>query len=85
MTTILPETSLAGRVEEDLARRVRLFLASQRPELGKLLIQVQGDSVRLTGPVSSYYVRQLALASASRVAAVRHIVDEIEVPLPARG
>jgi hypothetical protein len=81
----LPETSLAGPGEHDLARRVRLYLAAQRPELGKLLVEVEGESVRLAGPVRSFYVRQLALAVASRVAGVQHIVDEIEVTVPSRG
>lgn len=68
MTTTLPETSLIGPGEVDLAARVRLYLAAQRPELGKLLVEVEGESVRLAGPVKSYYVRQLALAVVGRVA-----------------
>ena len=81
----LAETSLVGHGQLDLARRVRLCLAAQRPELGKLLVEVEGGSVRLAGPVRSFYVRQLALAVVSCIAGVRHIVGEIEVPVPGRG
>lgn len=81
MATTNLETPVSNSLDVDLEMRVKLYLSSQRRELGKLLVRVEAGSVRLVGPVSSFYLRQLALAIVRRVAGVRHIVDEIEVPV----
>jgi hypothetical protein len=65
--------------EEELERRVRLYLVATRPELARLDVQVQGSAVVLTGRVGSFYLRQLALAAAQRVAGVQEVADAIEV------
>ena len=75
------EAPLVHDVDEDLEKRVKLYLSAKHPELGKLLVWVDGGSVRLSGSVSSFHVRQLALSITSHVAGVRHIVDDIAVPV----
>lgn len=65
-----------------LEMRVKAYLATKRPALGKLSVSADAGTVRLSGPVSSFYLRQLALSAASRVAGVLHVVDDIEVPVP---
>lgn len=66
--------------EIELARRVKLFLASQpRPALRYLRVTARGGSVSLQGVVTTYYERQLALQCSRRVAGVRELIDEIQV------
>ena len=63
----------------DLAQLVRQSLLAARPELSQLGIRAQGGVVRLSGQVQSFYLRQLALMAARRVAGVTHVADDIEV------
>lgn len=64
----------------DLDRRVQRFLKAMRPELAAVeVIAVDEGLVQLEGAVSSYYLRQLAVAGAKRCAGVRHVVDDIVV------
>jgi osmotically-inducible protein OsmY len=56
-------------------------MTATRPELARLGIRVDGGTVRLSGQVASFYLRQLALSAARRVAGVQCVVDEIEVPI----
>lgn len=67
--------------EHDLERRVKLSLAATRPELARLSARVHGSTVKLSGHVASFYLRQLALAATQRVAGVRNVTDAIEVPV----
>jgi osmotically-inducible protein OsmY len=73
---------IANTPDDDLQRRVRLFVGTVRPELARLTVHVDAGTVHLSGMVSSYYVWQLALSAAGRVAGVRHLVDDIDVMLP---
>ena len=64
----------------DLARRVKLFLASQpRPALRYLQVEARGAAVTLRGLVCTFYERQLALQCSRRVAGVRELIDEVMV------
>ena len=66
--------------DSQLARRVKLFLASQpRASLRYLQVEASGSTVTLRGLVTTFYERQLALASSRRVAGVRELIDEITV------
>ena len=67
---------------DDLQRRVALSLSAVRRELGELRIWAQDGTIRLCGKVSSFYLRQLALSAACRVAGVRHIIDDMDVSIP---
>jgi osmotically-inducible protein OsmY len=73
---------LAG--ENDLEQRVKLYLAATRRELSRIGVRANGSTVRLTGQVGSFYLRQLALAAAQRVAGVQFVADDIEVALSRR-
>ena len=73
-----------------LASRIQLFLASQpRPALRYLHVEARGSTVTLSGLVTTFYERQLALQCSRRVAGVRELVDEIIVkeiaPQPRAG
>jgi len=70
--------------EAELERRVALYLAATRPELKRLDVTAQGGTVRLSGQLSTFYLRQLALSAAKRVAGVQCVKDAIEVPLASR-
>ena len=66
--------------DSQLARRVRLFLASQpRAALRYLQVQASGSTVKISGLVTTFYERQLALQASRQVAGVRQLIDEITV------
>ena len=65
--------------DDELAKRVSRQLMARMRDLGKLRVQADQGTVCLSGPVGSYYLRQVAIASAMGVAGVRHIADEMQV------
>ena len=66
--------------DSQLARRVKLFLASQpRASLRYLKVEASGGVVTLRGFVTTFYERQLALHASRQVAGVRQLIDEIAV------
>lgn len=76
------ENSLLSE-DSQLARRVRLFLASQpRASLRYLQVQASGSTVRIWGLVTTFYERQLALQASRQVAGVHQLIDEIIVQEP---
>ena len=64
---------------EELRQRVVLHLTSCRTELGGVDVLAEDGSVTLRGELPLFYLRQLAVERARRVAGVRLIVDHIEV------
>lgn len=69
--------------DEQLARRVRLFLVSRQiGELRSVVVAARNGRVRLSGRVSSFYHRQLAISTAHRVAGVRTVDDQLIVAAP---
>lgn len=68
--------------DADLARNVRLFLGTHRNGFRRISVWAESGTVRLSGPVGSFFLRQMAIAMAKRVAGVRHVVDDLEVDLP---
>ena len=70
----------ANATDADLVRRVRAYLASRGfLSFRRIEIESHGGIVTLTGTLSSYYERQVALESARRVAGVLGVVDAIRV------
>ncbi|MCE9543965.1 MAG: BON domain-containing protein [Planctomycetia bacterium] len=66
--------------DHDIARLVRLFLASlQVAELRRLSVEVHDGHVTLSGRVGSFYYRSLAVSSARNVEGVRRVVERITV------
>ena len=66
--------------DEDLVRRVLLFLAdSRRPSLRNLLVEAHEGVVTLRGPAGSFYEKQLAVKFTRRVAGVFRVIDEVLV------
>lgn len=70
---------------EELRERVVLHLVSCRPELRRVEVLVEDGSVTLRGELTTFFLRQLATERARRVAGVRLLVDQIEVPAPFNG
>jgi osmotically-inducible protein OsmY len=68
-----------SRADAELAHRVRLYLGAQRKELVHLSVVAELGNVRLVGAVDSFYLKQLALSRARRVAGVVCVIDELEV------
>lgn len=61
-----------------LAAQVKMFLAGQHfPGLAKIDVEAEGDMVRLSGRVCTFYERQLAIACCKRVAGVRQVDDRL--------
>ena len=71
--------------DEELARRVFLFLSTRQVgDLRRLAVTARDGRVRLSGRVSSFYHRQLAVSFARKVAGVLTVDDQITVLVPAR-
>jgi osmotically-inducible protein OsmY len=69
--------------DEELCQRIRLFLDDvRRPGLSQLKVQSSGGVVTLQGKVTTFFVRQLAIGCARRVAGVRKVIDQIAVTCP---
>jgi osmotically-inducible protein OsmY len=69
-----------SRCDEELRDRVALHLRSCRPELRRVEVLVKDGIVTLRGELSTFFLRQLAAERTRRVAGVRLLVDQIEVP-----
>lgn len=65
---------------EELRQRVVLHLASCRMEFCGLNANVEDGTVTLRGELPTFFLRQLAIERTRRLAGVRRMVDEIEVP-----
>jgi hypothetical protein len=75
LDTIVPRIA-----PEDLATRVKLSLAHRNRELGRLTVDATGpETIHLSGALRSFYLRQLAVATAKHVSGVRHVSDGIHV------
>ena len=68
-------------MEADLAIaiQVRDKLHATRRDLGGVAVVVDQGQICLRGPVASYYLRQVAVERARRVAGVYHVADEMRV------
>ena len=77
------DPKLVGRVDfpdQDVEQRVRTFLNSRHfPAFRRLQVDVENGSVRLSGNLTTFYEKQVALNSCRRVAGVLQLIDEIGV------
>ena len=72
-------------VDRELARRVTNYLAGQHvPALRAIQVEALNGAVTLRGTVKTFYEKQLTHHSASRVAGVRQVIDEIQVTWPSK-
>ena len=70
----------ASIADRELAQRVHLFLAGRQVgELRRIGVAARHGHVRLTGSVSSFYHRQLAVVFVRKVAGVLTVEDQITV------
>jgi hypothetical protein len=66
--------------DRELARRVTNFLSGQSvPALRAIQVEATNGAVTLRGQVRTFYEKQLSHHSASRVAGVRQVIDEVQV------
>lgn len=56
--------------DDELTRRVKLYLGTVRCELSRLQVWACAGTVHLAGAVRTFYARQLAISAAARVAGV---------------
>lgn len=78
--------SVSNPASEGVPRMVEAALwASQYPELGRLRCEPKRGALVLIGKVSSYFLKQVAQAIASKVACERQLVNRIHVEYAADG
>lgn len=66
--------------ELSLVHKIKNYLFERNPQLHHTVnITQHGDSILLSGRVSSFYQRQVCINTCQRVAGVQKIVDQIEV------
>jgi osmotically-inducible protein OsmY len=65
--------------DADLAKNVGLCLNGIRGGFQRIGVSASGGTVKLTGFVGSFYLRQLAVETTKHVAGVRHVLDDLEV------
>ena len=70
---------------KELRQWVVLHLASCRLEFCGLNAIAEDGTVTLRGELPTFFLRQLAIERTRRVAGVRRMVDEIEVPAILHG
>lgn len=75
----------ADATDAHLARQVRLFLSANRASCSRISVRVEEGTVRLSGSVRSFFLRQTAIALAKQLAGVRYVVDDLEVDLEEIG
>ncbi len=66
-------------VDADLAKNVGLYLNGIRGGFQRIGVSATGGTVKLSGFVGSFYLRQLAVETTKHVAGVRRVIDELEV------
>jgi hypothetical protein len=77
MKPITDARPFAESTDANLARNVRLFLSGR--SFRQISVSAEKGTIRLSGLVHSFSLRQVATAMAKRVAGVRHVVDDLEV------
>ena len=66
--------------DELLARNVRNFVLGRiQPATNLVHVDADSGTVTLRGRVGSFYLKQLWLHGAQRVAGVRRVIDELDV------
>jgi len=76
-------STIASPADQDIARRVVLFLEQRRlTTAARLSVAATRGVVTIRGIVSTFHQRQLIVSVAGRVAGAAQIVDELEVDPP---
>lgn len=66
--------------DQELQFRVQSFLKSRHfPTFEELNVEVDGGQVTLSGALSTYYEKQVAINSCRRVAGVLALIDDIVI------
>ncbi|MEQ8789323.1 MAG: BON domain-containing protein [Pirellulaceae bacterium] len=79
MKTAVDAQATAAPTDLDLARRVHLFLTANRRGFHDVNVRAQSGTVRLSGPVSSFFLRQMAFMLAKKVVGVHLVIDDLDV------
>ena len=67
--------------DSDLARRVSSELSAFCRGFRRIEAWAESGIVTLSGPVKSYYSRQMAVVTANRVGGVHRVIDNLDVDL----
>jgi hypothetical protein len=67
--------------DSDLARRVSCELSAFCRGFRRIEAWAESGIVTLSGPVKSYYSRQMAVVTANRVGGVHRVIDNLDVDL----
>jgi osmotically-inducible protein OsmY len=80
-STVCPVPPVGNlEADDELCQRVRMLLGdTRRPGVSQLAVQVSNGVVTLQGQVATFFVRQLAIEGARRVAGVQMVIDQIVV------
>ncbi len=65
--------------DTELAKKVQHLLIASRGGYRWVNVQAEAGTVRLLGPVRSFFLRQLAVVLAKQVIGVRNVIDQLEV------
>ena len=67
--------------DSELVRRVGRELATFCRGLRCIEVSAEAGTITLSGPVRSYYTRQMAVVTANRVGGVHRVIDNLDVKL----
>ena len=79
MNTAAKSQARSEATNADLARTVHPALCANRNGCSRIVVRVEEGTVRLSGPVRSFFLRQMAIALAKQVVGVRQVIDDLEV------
>ena len=79
MNTATKAQPCSEATNADLARTVHRALCANRNGCRRIVVRVEEGIVRLSGPVHSFFLRQIAIALAKQVVGVRQVIDDLEV------
>jgi len=71
--------AIADITDTELAKKVQLFLSGNRRGLSRIDVYAEQGSVKLSGTVWSFFLRQLAVSVAKRVTGVHGVIDDLLV------
>jgi osmotically-inducible protein OsmY len=81
MPLILTQKLSLNPADSELARRVGDELATFCRGLRCIEVSAEDGTITLSGPVKTYYSRQMAVVTANRVGGVHRVIDNLDVKL----
>ena len=79
MKRIADAQTTADATTFGLAERVKGFLNARRGGCSRVSVGAERGTIRLSGPVGSFFLRQMAVELAKQVDGVGDVVDDLQV------